>query len=38
MGYPTEEHREALARLGPCRHHRQSFSPVREALAPGPLE
>jgi ribonuclease HII len=38
MGYPTEEHREALARLGPCRHHRRSFSPVREALASGPLE
>src|SRR5688500_1195760 len=28
MGYATEEHREALNRLGPCRHHRRSFAPV----------
>jgi len=32
-GYPTPEHRAALAVLGPCEHHRQSFAPVREALA-----
>ena len=32
MGYPTAVHREALARLGPCRHHRESFAPVRAAL------
>lgn len=28
-GYPTAEHRTALATLGICRHHRQSFGPVR---------
>lgn len=28
-GYPTAEHRAALIRLGACRHHRQSFAPVR---------
>jgi ribonuclease HII len=27
-GYGTPEHREALARSGPCRLHRASFSPV----------
>jgi ribonuclease HII len=32
MGYPTPEHRLALARSGPCLHHRLSFAPVREAL------
>jgi ribonuclease HII len=32
MGYGTPEHREALARSGPCVHHRLSFAPVREAL------
>jgi len=24
-GYPTEDHREALNRIGPCAHHRKSF-------------
>lgn len=24
-GYPTENHREALNRIGPCEHHRRSF-------------
>ncbi|MCB0763938.1 MAG: ribonuclease HII [Flavobacteriales bacterium] len=24
-GYPTEEHRDAIARVGPCEHHRRSF-------------
>ena len=28
MGYGTEEHREALWRLGPTCHHRRSFAPV----------
>ncbi len=28
-GYPTAEHRNALARLGPTPHHRTSFMPVR---------
>jgi len=32
MGYATPEHREALARSGPCAHHRRSFAPVAEAL------
>lgn len=27
-GYGTTEHLEALARLGPCKLHRRSFSPV----------
>lgn len=29
-GYPTREHREALARLGLCPIHRRSFARVRE--------
>lgn len=33
MGYPTAEHRQALASLGPCPDHRRSFRPVREARA-----
>lgn len=32
MGYGTPEHLEALARSGPCPHHRMTFAPVREAL------
>lgn len=28
-GYPTADHLERLAALGPCRLHRQSFAPVR---------
>lgn len=28
-GYPTAEHRRALARLGICKHHRRSFGPVK---------
>ena len=32
MGYPTPEHRAALARSGPCLHHRLTFAPVRDAL------
>jgi ribonuclease HII len=28
-GYGTPEHLEALERLGPTRHHRQSFQPVQ---------
>ena len=31
-GYATEEHRDALNRLGPCRHHRRSFAPVYQIL------
>jgi ribonuclease HII len=33
MGYSVPEHFEALKRLGPTIHHRQSFSPV--AIAAG---
>ena len=32
VGYPTAAHREALARLGPCPHHRRGFSPVDQAV------
>ena len=28
-GYPTATHVQALARLGPCRLHRRSFSPLK---------
>ena len=34
-GYGTAEHLEALRRLGPCRAHRRSFSPVAQASLPG---
>ena len=33
-GYGTEEHLEALSRLGPTRHHRRSFAPVHNILWP----
>jgi ribonuclease HII len=31
-GYGSPYHLDALARLGPCEHHRRSFAPVRESL------
>ncbi|MDX1555013.1 MAG: ribonuclease HII, partial [Xanthomonadales bacterium] len=31
-GYPTPQHLERLRQLGPCRHHRRSFAPVRELV------
>ena len=34
-GYPTADHREALARFGPCPAHRRSFRPVQRALQQG---
>jgi ribonuclease HII len=34
-GYPTQAHRQALARHGPCPHHRRGFGPVDAALAAG---
>lgn len=34
-GYPTAEHRDALLRLGPCRHHRHSFGPVKALCVGG---
>ena len=33
-GYPSPEHLECLARLGPCPIHRRSFAPVRAMLEP----
>ena len=37
MGYSVPEHQEALKRLGPTIHHRQSFSPVAVAAGRIPL-
>ncbi|MFU8820343.1 MAG: ribonuclease HII [Gammaproteobacteria bacterium] len=34
-GYPTAEHRAALARLGPCAVHRRSFGPVAKYVHGG---
>ncbi|MCX8034525.1 MAG: ribonuclease HII [Thermodesulfovibrio sp.] len=31
-GYATQEHLNALKKLGPCPIHRKSFSPVRELM------
>ncbi len=31
-GYPTRDHMAALERLGVSRHHRRSFSPVRDLI------
>lgn len=31
-GYLTEEHRQAIERLGPCPIHRQSFEPIKSML------
>jgi ribonuclease HII len=36
VGYATEEHAEALRRLGPSPHHRRSFAPLRLGM-PLPL-
>ena len=35
-GYATRRHLDALARLGPCAIHRNSFAPVRRARIGGP--
>ena len=32
VGYATQEHGEAIRRLGITRHHRRSFAPVRLAV------
>ncbi len=32
MGYPTQQHRKALADLGVTPHHRRSFKPVHNIL------
>jgi ribonuclease HII len=37
-GYGTEEHKSALARLGPCVHHRRSFAPVHNILYGAKIE
>lgn len=31
-GYATEDHREAMRRLGPSPHHRRSFAPVAQLV------
>lgn len=31
-GYPTEFHRKALSRLGPCPIHRRSYAPVQASM------
>ncbi len=31
-GYGTEQHRDALSRLGPSIHHRRTFAPIRALL------
>ncbi|MGI9371043.1 MAG: ribonuclease HII [Hyphomicrobiales bacterium] len=33
-GYGTAQHQSALAKLGPCPHHRKSFAPIAALLAP----
>lgn len=33
-GYPTAQHRQALAEHGPCAEHRLSFAPVRACREP----
>lgn len=30
-GYATQEHLEAIVRLGPCPLHRRSFEPLKSA-------
>ena len=37
VGYPTSEHRNAMARLGVTPHHRRSFAPVRHLLCLPPF-
>lgn len=34
-GYGSPYHLDALARLGPCEHHRRSFAPLRTLAEPG---
>lgn len=36
-GYPTQAHRDAVARLGPCSIHRRSFAPVKAWYCGGSL-
>jgi ribonuclease HII len=37
MGYSVPEHFRALAKLGPCAHHRRTFAPVALAAGEMPL-
>ena len=37
-GYPSPQHRAALAAHGPCDLHRRSWQPIRELLAPRQLD
>ena len=32
-GYPTAQHLAALQEYGPCKLHRKSYKPVRDAMA-----
>lgn len=32
-GYPTKDHRDAIAEFGPCKHHRMSFTLLPNQLA-----
>lgn len=36
VGYPTREHRRAIAELGPCPIHRKSFNKVKEFIPVDP--
>ncbi len=31
-GYGTKQHVAAINKLGPCKHHRKSFAPVKHML------
>ncbi len=37
-GYPSPQHRAALAEHGPCPLHRRSWQPIRDLLAPRQLD
>jgi ribonuclease HII len=34
-GYPTQEHRRAIRKIGPCIHHRMSFTLLPQQLSLG---
>ena len=34
-GYPTKDHRDAIAEYGPCEHHRNSFTLLHNQLSLG---
>ena len=34
-GYPTMEHRDAIRKIGPCIHHRMSFTLLPQQLSLG---